>query len=71
MDDSLSNENKIGNMNGKVYNNFSKERDYLKFKLIYFINNIILENKNLNFLQKHWRKNVFSLNNLCLGIKKL
>lgn len=51
MDDSLSNENKIGNMNKKVYNNFSKERDYLKFKLIYFINNII-ENKNLNFLPK-------------------
>lgn len=60
MDDSLSNENKMGNMNEKVYNNFSKERDYLKFKLIYFINNII-ENKNLNFLQKHWRKNFFSL----------
>lgn len=60
MDDSLSNENKMGNMNEKVYNNFSKERDYLKFKRIYFINNII-ENKNLNFLQKHWRKIFFSL----------
>lgn len=54
----------------EVYNNFSKETDYLKFKLIYFINYII-ENKNLNFLPKHWRKNFFSLNNVCLGTKKL